>query len=385
MKHMLRLDLDRADFEELIANELNSPRVASHAEALEKHSESDSAPEMVLLHDIIFTEELESGPTFFVHSAKHKGRPVIVKVFNATKNLNSRQLVEREVQLARALIHPNLLRLEGVSAASSPTQFITYQPGTTADRHLGIALDANLETSVALAFQMVGELAAGLNYLHLQGIPMQCIQITHFSVLFDSEQKFLIALDPTWLDEAPLSSSPAGIDVLWGHFNDLCELVLKSANQLIHDDDVERVPDLVNLSDPTSDATSPGNSSSSDATHGAEKEPRETNSSPTPPRREFVWRKLDRGNQTLTLISRRLGSTFMRLAPSLNRVQVRNDSRTSFHRCAGYLREEIVLATMSKDSAILSYDTASPLEICKVCHQIVDKKEKFHCICDDYR
>ncbi|KAJ7054411.1 hypothetical protein C8F01DRAFT_1259688 [Mycena amicta] len=75
MKYMLRLDPDRADFEELIANELNSPRAASHAE----HSESDSAPETVLLRDIAFTEELGSGTTFFVYSAKHKGRRVTVK------------------------------------------------------------------------------------------------------------------------------------------------------------------------------------------------------------------------------------------------------------------------------------------------------------------
>ncbi|KAJ7064842.1 hypothetical protein C8F01DRAFT_776995 [Mycena amicta] len=224
------------------------PGAASDSEAAAKHSNFDSAPETMLLRDITFTEELGSGMTFFVHSAKHRGRPVIVKVFNATAN--PRQLVEREIQLANKLIHPNLLRLEGVSAPSSPAQFITYQPGTTADRPLGTALDANLETSVALGLQMVGELAAGLNYLHMQRIAIQCIKITHFSVLFDSDQKFLIALDPTALDEAPSSSSPVDIDILWRYFNELCEFVFMSANRLIHDDidNVKRDADRVDLS-----------------------------------------------------------------------------------------------------------------------------------------
>ncbi|KAJ7054443.1 hypothetical protein C8F01DRAFT_490469 [Mycena amicta] len=294
MKHMLRLDVYGFNYEEILSSELLGPsgaayrreglrrsiaqsrltarrkarphpyrrtsstsgrvkphsarRAASDSEAVSSHS--DSVPETVCLHDIAFTEELGSGTTFFMHTAKHKGRPVVVKVFNATANPH--QLVEKEIQLAKELIHPNLLRLEGVSAPASPTQFITYQSAITADRHLGTALDANLETSVALAFQMVGELAAGLNYLHLQRIPVQRIQITHFNVLFDSDQKFLIALDPAALDQAPVSSSPVqvGIDVLWRHFNELCELVLKSANRLIHDDDVERDPDVVDLSSP---------------------------------------------------------------------------------------------------------------------------------------
>ncbi|KAJ7052777.1 hypothetical protein C8F01DRAFT_1169926 [Mycena amicta] len=415
MKHMLRLDVDGFNYEEILSSELAGPSGAAYRRSIvqdkltarrnsrshpyrrtsstagranadsarlgrcsehhhsprratsdsEKHSDSDSAPETVFLRDIAFTEELGSGTTFFMHSAKHKGRPITVKVFNATAN--PRQLVEREIQLAKEMIHPNLLRLEGASAPASPTQFITYQSAITADRRLGTALDANLETSVALAFQMVGELAAGLNYLHLQGIPMQCIQITHFNVLFASDQRFLIALDPAVLDHAPLPSSPVGIDVLWRYFNELCELVY---------------PDVVDLSSPTGDATGPVSLIFPDGSRGVKKKPLavEPNSSAISPRREFVWRKLSRGDQTLTMVSRRLGSTFTRLATSLNRLQIRSTSRKTFHRCAGYLREEITLATRSRNSAILTYDSPSPLEICKVCHQEV-RLEVFECIC----
>ncbi|KAJ7902625.1 hypothetical protein B0H14DRAFT_2666864 [Mycena olivaceomarginata] len=38
------------------------------------------------------------------------------------------------------------------------------------------------------------------------------------------------------------------------------------------------------------------------------------------------------------------------------------------HRCAGYVREEITLATTTLDSAVVAYDAPSPSELCLICH-----------------
>ncbi|KAJ7889724.1 hypothetical protein B0H13DRAFT_1720100 [Mycena leptocephala] len=53
------------------------------------------------------------------------------------------------------------------------------------------------------------------------------------------------------------------------------------------------------------------------------------------------------------------------------------------HRCPGYIREEITLATTTLDSAVVAHDTPSPLEICSICHEVVGLHEAFRCICSD--
>ncbi|KAJ7143880.1 hypothetical protein C8R44DRAFT_141228 [Mycena epipterygia] len=55
----------------------------------------------------------------------------------------------------------------------------------------------------------------------------------------------------------------------------------------------------------------------------------------------------------------------------------------SAHRCAGYVRQEITLATKTGDSAVVSHDAPSPLEICSVCHEVVGVHEVFRCDCGD--
>jgi hypothetical protein len=55
----------------------------------------------------------------------------------------------------------------------------------------------------------------------------------------------------------------------------------------------------------------------------------------------------------------------------------------SAHRCPGYVREEITLATTILDSAVVAHDTPSPLEECPICHEVVGLDEVFRCICGD--
>ncbi|KAJ7620742.1 hypothetical protein DFH06DRAFT_64218 [Mycena polygramma] len=60
----------------------------------------------------------------------------------------------------------------------------------------------------------------------------------------------------------------------------------------------------------------------------------------------------------------------------------RSDGQNA-HRCSGYVREEITLATTVSDSALILQDAPSPSEICSVCHEVVGVQEVFRCICGD--
>jgi hypothetical protein len=53
------------------------------------------------------------------------------------------------------------------------------------------------------------------------------------------------------------------------------------------------------------------------------------------------------------------------------------------HRCVGYIRQEITPATTTADSAVVSHDSPSPLEVCSVCHEVVGLHDVFRCICCD--
>ncbi|KAJ6597741.1 hypothetical protein DFH09DRAFT_1071711 [Mycena vulgaris] len=93
-----------------------------------------------------------------------------------------------------------------------------------------------------------------------------------------------------------------------------------------------------------------------------------------PPWREYVWRAIACGDQSLATVARRITLDLNLKLSSVNKVPA---------RCAGYIREEITLATTLVDSAVVSHDIPSPLEVCSVCHEVVDFEEVFHYICGD--
>jgi hypothetical protein len=102
---------------------------------------------------------------------------------------------------------------------------------------------------------------------------------------------------------------------------------------------------------------------------------------PVPPRREYVWRTIDRGEQSLASVARRMALELdFELTPMKRRVST---GVPSPHRCAGYVREEITLAMTKLESAIVSHDAPSLLEICSVCGEVVASHEVFNCICGD--
>jgi hypothetical protein len=102
----------------------------------------------------------------------------------------------------------------------------------------------------------------------------------------------------------------------------------------------------------------------------------------TPPRREYVWRKMDRGQQSLATVANRIALDLDMNLSSLRRMSWTD--RRSAHRCAGYVREEITLATTTLDSAVVAHDSPGLSELCPICHEVVGLHEMFRCTCGDF-
>lgn len=102
---------------------------------------------------------------------------------------------------------------------------------------------------------------------------------------------------------------------------------------------------------------------------------------PPQPRREYVWRTIERGEQSLATIAHRISLDLEMTLSSLNTLAWTDGQST--YRCAGYIREEITLAPTTRDSAVVSHDTPGPREVCSVCHEVVGLNEALWCICGD--
>ncbi|KAJ6597723.1 hypothetical protein DFH09DRAFT_1132522 [Mycena vulgaris] len=101
--------------------------------------------------------EIGSGPGYLLHAGEAKGRAVIVKVFDGGPTQ-----LESTVALSKGLMHPNVLRIEGVSSSASLSRFIAYENGRhtppywkTAEGPLAAAFKDDLAKSVALGLTMV--------------------------------------------------------------------------------------------------------------------------------------------------------------------------------------------------------------------------------------
>ncbi|KAJ6560148.1 hypothetical protein B0H19DRAFT_1146592 [Mycena capillaripes] len=150
-----------------------------------------------------------------------------------------------------------------------------------------------------------------------------------------------------------------------------------SANCVLYNEDITRAPAAVDLLRPSSiseNLTAVPSLPLGSTSVQDEK-------LPVPPRREYVWRTIDRGPQSLATVARRITLDLdMNISP-LRRFS-RTDGRNP-HRCAGYIREEITLATTTLDSAVVTQDTPTPREICSICGEVVGLQELFRCMCGD--
>ncbi|KAJ6597715.1 hypothetical protein DFH09DRAFT_1399418 [Mycena vulgaris] len=341
-------------------------------------------PQVIRNKRLKLTLEIGRGPGYILHAGETKGQAVTVEVFNTGPAV--RQQFESTIALSKGLMHPNVLRIEGISSAASLNHFIAYENGwgvhfhiasrklmtyfpahwKTAEGPLAAALKENLTRSVSRGFKM-----SGMNHLSVQGISLSPLGVESFDIFLNLNDRFLISFNP------PTSSVGVTEDRLpedntiisWDVFNALCQKVLRSANRVLHNKDIERNtvvlalrPSAPHKSSAESGLTSNSASELPSAPYiPLDEEP------PIQPRREYVWRTIERGHRISHDLDLKLYS--------VNKF-VWSDGRSA-HRCAGYIREEVTLAATTGDSAVISHDAPSPLEICAVCHEVVGVHEVF--------
>ncbi|KAJ7481977.1 hypothetical protein FB451DRAFT_139611 [Mycena latifolia] len=355
-----------------------------------REEDSEDGIKVLRNKDLKLTAEIGSGLGYFLHAGEIKGRAVIVKVFNPGPSV--REHLESTVALSKGFMHPNVLRIEGVSSPAALTHFIAYENAhwKTAEGPLAAALKEDLTRSITLGFKMIAGLSSGMNHLSVQGISLAPLGVENFDIFLDVNDRFLISINPhmsTAGDSADDPEPEYHTRKSWDVFNALCQKVLRSANRVLHNEDIQRNPLILDLtrrrSDPQISLGLPSSPSSQSLqfSEASSSENPSVRQSPVPPRREYVWRTIERGQQSLATVGSRIALDLDFKLLSVNKFAW-TDGRSP-HRCAGYVREEITLATRMNDSAVVSHDVPSPLEICSVCHEVVGVQEEFRCICGD--
>ncbi|KAJ7633286.1 hypothetical protein FB45DRAFT_914802 [Roridomyces roridus] len=315
--------------------------------------------------------EIGSGRGDLLHAGEIQGRGVIVKVFHA--NEDARKRLECTVSFTQGLMHPNVLRIQGRSSPTSSIQFITYESAfwKSAEGPLAAALREDLTRSVAVGFKMIAALASGLNYLKIQGMAFAAVE--NFHVLLDWNDRFLICLDPPNGDLTESSQAPLSYDV-WVVFHALCHKVLTSANNSLYKEGINRTP--IQLPNLPARMKGAWHLTLGSPQLGPESTP---NNNSVPPRREYIWRKIGRGAQSLGYIASEINRDLELKLLTVPTVTLKD--RFAAHRCAGYLREEITLATTVADSTVVSNAPPSPREVCIICREVVGFHERLECVC----
>ncbi|KAJ7613984.1 hypothetical protein FB45DRAFT_260281 [Roridomyces roridus] len=315
--------------------------------------------------------EIGSGPGYFLHAGEFKGRAVIVKVFNAGPTV--REHVEATVLNTKGLLHPNVLRMRGRSSPLSSHHFIVYESAywKAAEAPMAVALKDDLEQSIVLGFKLVAGLSSGMNYLDAQGITVPGVE--NFDVFLDVNDRFLFSIDfpPSDPDTTENRDVANGA---WNLFNVLCQKVLRSANLVLHDEDIERTP--VFDSSPPISSPAQGQAITPEEEQAMSNDLEEA--PPVPPRREYVWRTLELP-QSLGRIATEITRDLEVRWRSINRLTWM-DAR-SVHRCPGYVRQEITLTTRTADSAVVTHNAPAIQEVCSVCHEAVNPGDVFSCVC----
>ncbi|KAK7023248.1 hypothetical protein R3P38DRAFT_2532459 [Favolaschia claudopus] len=334
------------------------------------------------------THQIGSGPGYFIHSGESKGRAVIVKVFN--RNADAREQLESTVELTKGLLHPNILRIEGISSQASLCQFVAYRHTywNNAESPLAAALKDNLARSVHLGLKLVEGLSAGINHLAVQRIPLHLIGPDNFDVFLDKDEQFVISINSSSTQDTQHSTYQSSIweadnRRAWDIFNGLSRRVLSTANRVLHKDAIERLPaaaiDII--APPSFSSFSGGFVPLSTPDSMLEFITSADIESPISLRREYVWRTVSNERQSLGTVAAQIKSD-LELKFRIMRGIARNDALTA-QCCAGYIREEITLASSVADSAIITHNAPGPLQVCPICGQTVGFPKKFGCICGD--
>ncbi|KAJ7623966.1 hypothetical protein DFH06DRAFT_1305328 [Mycena polygramma] len=309
-----------------------------------KHRQHDGTGlKIIRYEDVKPVREILNGAGYFLHAAHHKGCAVIVKVFNPGPDVQER--LAATVALSKSLMHPNVLRVQGVSSPASLNHFIVYEDAhkKSAESQLASALKESVTESIAFGFHMAGMNYGCPRHIHA-GDASRDRLLQNFDIFLDIGPRFILSINPASSnDEDTTHAGEQEEKKCWDLLNALCKKLLGTANDLLHTEKIERDPVTLD-----SRCMAPSKVRASPGSFPESVKPQKE-SAPVPPRREYVWRTIDRGELSLASVATQTRSYLELLSPlrMLAATDVRNP-----HRCAGYLREEITLATTPIDSVV---------------------------------
>ncbi|KAJ7320794.1 hypothetical protein DFH08DRAFT_890216 [Mycena albidolilacea] len=336
-----------------------------------RRSNEDDGIKIIRSKKLKLIREIGSGPGYLFHAGQKKGDAVIVKVFNPGPGSTVRRQLESAVALSKGIMHPNVLRLSGMSSPESLSHFIVYENAhrQNAEGPLAVALKNDLDRSIRLGFKMIADLSAGMNHLSLHGISLGSTGVENFDIFLDMDDQFVMCPHPRSPAEGDTTQEQE--ESAWTVFNALCQKTLMSANRVLHHDEINRdstILDVVQSRPAASENAGESLLPSGLASASSSKNTQEDELS-IPPRREYVWRKMNHGQQSLATVASRITLDLDMNISSLRRMTWTDGQNP--HRCAGYVREEITLATTTLDSAVVAHDAPGLLELCHICHEVV--------------
>ncbi|KAF5352065.1 hypothetical protein D9758_009400 [Tetrapyrgos nigripes] len=347
-------------------------------------SGSSSSIETTTQESIETLEELFNGTDYRVHSARHKGRSVIVKVFHGPRAKEADIFVYSVMSLIQTR-HPSMLRMMTCSPSSSQTPFIVFgdecERGSV-DHCVASALTDGLPRTVMLGFQLIGGLSAGLDYLStVVGVPLSTVGRDNYEVYITSGDQVKIGLGNCKTGRHGEDDSEAD----WVLFNDLCSKHTGLRVVCVpEEEDIDR-----NEASIAEDAEADGEPNS-------QFQPSPFVSSGSPdfpdilpsstmitPRRELQWTRSPQVS-TLSSVSRRYRD-HLRMSPyrgalDLRRLNAKRRFEVIPHRCQGYRKEEITFTSEIKECAVVLHTMPFRGEICLICGEIVTEGV-FRCIC----
>ncbi|KAF5351338.1 hypothetical protein D9758_007993 [Tetrapyrgos nigripes] len=309
-------------------------------------------------------DELFDGGHYRVHSGKHKGVAVLVKVFHGSR---AKEHHKAAVAFSEGLLHPSMLRMTACSFASQ-SPFIVYGDDCErgpVDYCVASALTEGIPRILQLGFQLVGGLSAGLDYLStVVGVSLGAIGKENFEVYITKGDQVKVGLGSCKFESG---SKDAVAD--WELFNDLCTKLFEDANRLLYNKEGQESSlfgaSVIVEDDMTTDTIEESSPAPRHSRSGSQ-QPLGSPAEPVPmaPRREVQWKRSSQ-RSTLALVARQFRNNIRISQPtrsSLRKLKATRAPGTTHHRCSRYSKEEITLTSVIRECALISG------EVCLVCH-----------------
>ncbi|KAF5352061.1 hypothetical protein D9758_009399 [Tetrapyrgos nigripes] len=327
-------------------------------------------------------EELFNGTDYRVHSARHKGRSVLVKVFHGPR---AKEHQKAAISFNERLLHPSMLRMMACSPSSSQAPFIIFDDECergSVDYCVASALTDGLPRSVMLGFQLIGGLSAGLDYLStVIDVPLSTVGRDNYEVYITNGNQVKIGLGCYKTGRHGEDGSEAD----WVLFNDLCSKLFNDANRLLYKEDIDRNEASIAEDTEADEEPNPQFQPSPFVSHSSSDFPDSLSSSTMiTPRRELQWTRSPQVS-TLASVSRRYRD-HLRMSPyhgalDLRRLNAKRRFEVISHRCQGYRKEEITFTSEIKECAVVLHTMPFRGEICLDMRREIVTEGVFRCIC----